>query len=62
MTLNEIDIMLKKLTEMVDLRKIVFEQDRKIIELTKRWDDSRDYAAKLWKRIQELTAGEKDKQ
>lgn len=59
MTLDEIDALLLKLTEIVDLRKIVAERDKQIDGLKARLSASCEFIDQLCKTLEEYA--EKDK-
>jgi len=52
MTLDEIDALLLKLTEIVDLRKIIVEKDKQIDGLKQRLSDAHGYIDQLRKTLE----------
>ncbi len=59
MTLDEIDALILKLTEIVDLRKIVIEKDKQIENLKERLASSQYFNDQLRKTLEGYAANDK---
>jgi len=59
MTLDEIDALILKLTEMVDLRKIIVKRDKQIENLELRLSSAHEYIDQLRKTLEGYAAKDK---